>query len=278
MKGECYFSRREAIKEKTKSGDVTYQTEQMTSRNVKTTATHRKLETTKRKADYLDYSKRANSAQEKKLQAHDASVGFAGSKGDAKMKQSIDNIGQASVAGVWSYQGSRPFSSGGMLFSSMGDTLSCVNPESGATIWKKHLGDTTDSLVLDAALTPPAIVNDKVFVGSASGAVWCLSTKSGQVLWTVTTGDRITFQPAVAQGRVYVSTESGSLYCIETGDTSDTGWSMWGATSAHNGLESKDRIGRASSRILPVFALMVILFGLSIVLFTRKLIGNSIFG
>ena len=42
-------------------------------------------------------------------QALDAGVGFAGSaKGDAKIAQAGMNLGQSSVVGCWSYQGSRP--------------------------------------------------------------------------------------------------------------------------------------------------------------------------
>ena len=62
-------------------------------------------------------------------------------------------------------------------------------------------------------LTPPALVNNRVFVGTLQGQVVCLDAGTGTELWRVTVGEPVVFQPAVAQGRVYVSTSSGSLYC-----------------------------------------------------------------
>lgn len=85
-------------------------------------------------------------------------------------------------------------------------------------------------------MTPPALVNGKVFVGTLSGDVFCLSARSGDVIWNTNVGEPIVFQPAVARGRVYVSTNVGSLYSLETGDDGDDGWLMWGATAGHNGL------------------------------------------
>jgi Ca-activated chloride channel homolog len=234
-KGECYFSKRE--RESAPAGGI-IQTEQMSARATQSAEKSRVFKATKRKADYLDYSKRVNSKYEAKLQRHDAAVGFAGSKGDAKMKQGIDNIGQASVAGVWSYQGSRPFEYYGCLYSSMGDTLICAKAENGSVQWKKYLGAGTDSLLLDAVLTPPVLIKGKIFVGSAAGRVWCLSAETAKILWSIDVGGRITFQPAVADGRVYIPTDEGILYCVATGDSTDTGWRMWGGTSKHNGLDN----------------------------------------
>ena len=79
-------------------------------------------------------------------------------------------------------------------------------------------------------------VNGKVFVGTAQGAVVCLSAESGQELWRATVGEPIIFQPVVAAGRVYVTSGKGTLFCVETGDAEDDGWLMWGGDPAHNGL------------------------------------------
>ena len=84
-------------------------------------------------------------------------------------------------------------------------------------------------------MSPPALVNGKMFLGAADGSLICLSADSGEILWRVAVGEPISFQPAVAEGRGFVSTESGSLFCIETGDPNDDGWFMWGANAAHTG-------------------------------------------
>jgi Ca-activated chloride channel family protein len=150
----------------------------------------------------------------------------------------MSNLGQASVAGVWSYQGSRPFAYGGRLYSAMGDTLKCVDPATDKVVWKKDLHPRKDKgELLDAVLTPPALVNGKAFLGTAQGEVLCLSAATGERLWAANVGEPITFQPAVAKGRVYVATSAGSLICLETGDARDDGWLMWGANAAHSGAE-----------------------------------------
>jgi outer membrane protein assembly factor BamB len=181
------------------------------------------------------------SGKEGASQAADAGVGFGGGKGDAKIAQAKSNLGQASVHGVWSYQGSKPFMYKDKLYSAMGDDLLCVDPKSDKVIWKKHFGAAdkkgkADEPLLDSVVTPPALVNDKMFVGTSQGDMVCLSANTGKELWRANVGEPVEFQPAVAKGRVYASTSSGSLFCLETGQDQDDGWLMWGSNAAHNGL------------------------------------------
>jgi outer membrane protein assembly factor BamB len=164
-----------------------------------------------------------------------------GGKGSGKLEQAQMNLGQASVAGVWAYQGSKPFTYEGRLYSGMGDVLQCVDPKTEKVLWKETVRkDKKDAgPVLDSVLTPPALVNGKVFVGTTFGEVQCRSAKTGELLWSAEVGEPIAFQPAVAGGRVYVSTSTGRLYCLETGDDKDDGWLMWGANAAHNSVPGK---------------------------------------
>jgi outer membrane protein assembly factor BamB len=161
-----------------------------------------------------------------------------GNKGDAKIGQAMENIGQGSVHGVWSYQGSKPVFYKGRLYSSMGDTLLCVDPKTEKVLWQKRFQPKTEkeqAFLLDATVSPPALVNDKAFVATGYGQIVCLATGTGDLLWKASIGESTVFQPAVADGRVYVATESGNLYCLETGDPKDDGWLMWGANAAHTG-------------------------------------------
>jgi Ca-activated chloride channel family protein len=189
-------------------------------------------------ADYLDVGKRERGSPQYRAHAnYDAGVGFAFHKGHAKIHQAMGNLGTAHVAGVWSYQGSKPFVSRGRLFSGLGDTIHCVEPDSKEVFWKKPLRESAAAQeeLLDSMLTPPVLVNGKLILGTLDGRVLCLGAATGETLWSVTVGEPVVFQPAVAQGRVYVPTAAGSLYCLETGDPQDDGWLMWGATAAHNG-------------------------------------------
>ena len=243
--GRCYFSQREETTVNKDGKDVKQQNEQMACRLLTTVAPVQALKSTTRIADYLDFDKRKeNSVQEKAQAAQDATVGFAGGKGDAKIEQAMMNLGRGNVAGVWSYQGSKPFIYNDQLFSAMGDLVKCVDPKTEKVLWTKKLHDAKDKELVDAVLTPPAVVNDKIFVGTALGEVFCLSVKSGEVVWKVELGEPILFQPAVAGGRVYVSTEKGSLFCLETGDAKDDGWLMWGGNAAHSGQTERKVLGR----------------------------------
>jgi outer membrane protein assembly factor BamB len=169
----------------------------------------------------------------------DASVGFATSKGAALMAPAQRNLGKATVNGIWAHQGSKPFVDQGRLYSSMGDNARSVDPATGKVIWSRKLRAGRSESDLDALLTPPAIVNGKLFIASASGEVYALAEKSGDVLWTVRIGEPVSFQPTVANGHVYVATDGGTLYCLNTGDARDHGWLMWGANGAHNGMAGK---------------------------------------
>jgi len=156
------------------------------------------------------------------------------------MEQAQKHLGHGHVSGLWAYQGSKPFVGRGRLYSAVGDTFHCPDPRSQEVFWKKRLYYRQDEAeVLDNQLTPAAVVNGKLFVGTILGEVCCLSAESGEVLWRAALDEPGLFQSAVVSGRVYASTGAGSLFSIETGDPGDDGWPMWGGSAAHNGLPSE---------------------------------------
>ncbi len=247
-KGQCYFSRREEI---TMARAGKQQTEQLAARHAMDAqaAVVSYPKTTVAQADYLDAVKKVNLPSEHSKEAADASVGFgatvgayvvagavSASKGDSKLYQAYANLGEKTVSGVWSYQGSKPFVYRGALYSAMGDTLKCVKLKGEDVLWEKTFRKNDKAEPLDRTLTPPAFANGKVFLCTVFGDVLCLSATSGALLWSVNVGEPIVCQPSIAGGKVYVATRSGSLYCIETGDARDDGWLMWGARASHNGL------------------------------------------
>lgn len=185
----------------------------------------------KQKADYLKVDKTSRlAAREKSL---DASVGFSTAPGTAKMYQAEENLGQSSVVGVWSYQGSRPAVVGDRSYQAMGENLMCMDIKSGKKIWEQSL-KPKDKQVGGRATTPPSIANSKLFLGTTDGEILCVS-EDGKSLWSYKQTESIRFQPAISKGRVFFTTDNGSIYMIETGDPSDDGWCMWGGNSAHNG-------------------------------------------
>jgi outer membrane protein assembly factor BamB len=205
---QCYFGRRTEVTIKKDGKEVKQQEEQVATRAISKLAEIKDLASTKRVADDLDYERNAAKPLEKAQKAQDAIVGFATAPADAKLGQAMRNLGKGSVCGVWSYQGSKPFFRNGKLYSSMGDTLKCVDPKSEKVIWQQNLHEKKKDLQTDSLTTPPALVNGKVFVGTTMGEVFCIAANTGKVFWTVNLGAPILFQPA-AKGRVYVSTNSG---------------------------------------------------------------------
>ena len=144
----------------------------------------------------------------------DAAVGFAGHfKGSSKIDQAMRNLGKGTVHEVWSHEGSKPFIYQGRMFTAMGDTVVCIEPETDQEFWRKQFRWSEgehEGRLLDTALTSPALANRKAFVGSVQGKVLCLSTGDGQVLDEAEIGEPVGFQPAVAGGRVYVPVRVGA--------------------------------------------------------------------
>jgi outer membrane protein assembly factor BamB len=235
-KGECYFSRRREETKGPAEKRERYQTEHVAARGLQPDSATRTYTGTVRAADYLDHAKRMRGSPQYQASAmKDAAVGFGAHKGDAKMYQAMQHLGKGHVHEVWSYQGSKPFIYRDRLYSALGNTLFCLDPVSQSVYWKKQLGPE-GTASLDNALTPPTTVNGKLFLGSIYGDVYCFSAASGDELWRFPIGEPVMFQPAVVGGRIYVPTDGGHLYCLETGDACDDGWTMWGGTSAHNGV------------------------------------------
>lgn len=234
---QCYFSQRRE-RAGTPGHDDVQQMEALASKLSAVGTPVESFLATEQLADYLDHSKRqTRSSRYARQTAYDSAVGFGGHKGDAKIEQAMRNLGHGHVSAVWAYQGSKPFVAGGRLYSGMGDTLHCADPDSRDVYWTRKLGARPDGQeLLDSTLTPPATLNGKLFLGTIDGEVLCLSAANGETLWSVSVGEPVLFQPTVVAGRVYVTTGAGSLICLETGDPADDGWHMWGATPAHNGL------------------------------------------
>jgi outer membrane protein assembly factor BamB len=166
----------------------------------------------------------------------DQQVGFGFHKGSAKMETVAQHLGHGHVSSLWAYQGSKPFVYRRRLFTAQGHSVHCADPSSREVYWKRELYGDAGKEILDNPLTPPALVNGKLFLGSMRGEVCCLAADTGEILWREELGEPVVFQPAVAGGRVYIATACGNLFCLETGDAGDDGWYMWGGTAAHNGV------------------------------------------
>ncbi|MGC9366462.1 MAG: PQQ-binding-like beta-propeller repeat protein [bacterium] len=181
-------------------------------------------------ADYLHADRTSTLALEQAQQ--DASVGFSTAPSTAQLDKAEENTGVFTVSGAWSYQGSRPVIYDQDCFNAQGNILQRTNPDNGEIVWKwEYTGDQD----YGRQLTPPAIVNNKIFIGSNSGEIICIDAESGEELWKYNCGNPIVFQPSVMDGKVFWATANGKVFCLDTGDRNNTGWAMWGGNAAHNG-------------------------------------------
>lgn len=89
---------------------------------------------------------------------------------------------------------------------------SAVAPNTNNVLWSFPTGAEISG--------SPALVNDKVFVGSWDKKLYCLNATTGEKIWDNVTGLEITSTPAVTDGKVYTGSNDGKLYCFnaETGD------------------------------------------------------------
>ena len=232
--GQCYYSEREEVM-LPKGG--AQKMEQLAGRGRGAKAAYFAYAGTAAAADYLDHAKRQKgSPYFAACEEEDRKVGFGAHKGSAKMDAAMNHLGHNQVSSLWAYQGSKPFVYGKRLFSAQGASVHCVDPHNQEVRWKRGLYEDDGKEVLDNAVTPPALANGKLFVGTIKGEICCLATETGEVLWRESVADPIVFQPSVVGGRVYAATARGNLFCLETGDVCDDGWFMWGGTAAHNGV------------------------------------------
>jgi len=236
-KGQCYFSQRQEVPSKQKGENAPQQTEYVVARKLEAGSPTFTIPATETSADYLDFVKRSrHSPHHRAYQMADGAVGFAHFKGSAKIEQAMRNLGKGQISAVWAHQGSKPFVWRGRLYSALGETVHCVDPETRTPFWKRTPRERQEEGdLLDSPLTPPAIVNGKLFLGTLEGEIFCLSAEDGEAIWSVNVGEPIQSQLAVAQGRVYAATLKGHLFCLETGDPADDGWLMWGGGPDHNG-------------------------------------------
>jgi hypothetical protein len=164
----------------------------------------------------------------------DAAVGFSKSPPSAKMHLVSRLIGEGHVSRAIRFQGSRPTVAYGVLFETTGDRLEATNLATGEQLW---VWDNAISEEGERRLTPPAVANGRVLVGTWDGRVISFDATTGAIRWQVQVGAPCHWQPVMAGGRIFAGLENGSLVSFETGDARDDGWPMWGGGAAHNGSD-----------------------------------------
>jgi len=199
-----------------------------------------KYSTPAKKAGYLDHTVNDKSAMKDKAAASDAGNGFAGgAPASAAAGKAEAQVGQSNVATIQQFQGSRILHmANNMNVNTMGDEVIATNAEDGKQVWSHKLsGDVTkDGGFLGA---PPIAAGNHLIVATLHGTVLELDPQTGKVEKSWEVGGTLRSQPVVDAGWIYVGTDDGRLVAIDTGDTTVTGWSMWGGNAQRTGISSK---------------------------------------
>jgi WD40 repeat protein len=91
-------------------------------------------------------------------------------------------------------------------------------PNTNNTIWNYTTGGEVNSC--------PAVVDGRVYVGSADANLYCLDASTGAHIWNYTADDPVG-TPAVVDGRVYVGSNDNKVYCLDA----STGAHIWNYTT-----------------------------------------------
>jgi len=92
-------------------------------------------------------------------------------------------------------------------------------PSTAAPLWNY----TTGYLVLSS----PAVVDGRVFIGSADNRTCALDQSTGAKIWEYTTGNPVLSSPAVVDGRVFIGSIDNKIYALNQA----TGAKIWEYTT-----------------------------------------------
>jgi outer membrane protein assembly factor BamB len=113
---------------------------------------------------------------------------------------------------------------GGRVYTGPDDgNIYCLNAETGELIWKTPVGgffpyylDPNEATLCSS----PIVIEDRIYVGSLDGKVYCLRTTDGRVLYTYTTNGPIFGSPAYYNYTIYIASTDGWLYALSSSDLS----------------------------------------------------------
>jgi outer membrane protein assembly factor BamB len=71
----------------------------------------------------------------------------------------------------------------------------------------------------------PAVVGDRVYVGSSDHKFYAINAQTGKVVWSFIAGDEVFSSPCVWSGMVYFGSDDGVFYCLDA-STGELIWRM----------------------------------------------------
>jgi len=135
----------------------------------------------------------------------------------------------------------------------VGDTdrnLYALNEADGSIVWSYQTpaAETENkayqyfSTAVEANI--PSVPNpSRVYVGAASGYVYCLNAANGFLIWKYQVSDWVRSRPVVLGDTIYVATLDGKIIALE--DAGNTGKKLWETQLGEHGF-SADLVGNAN--------------------------------
>jgi outer membrane protein assembly factor BamB len=81
---------------------------------------------------------------------------------------------------------------------------------------------------MQGVISSPSVANGYVFAGSNEGAVYCLNSSNGELVWYYPTGSDVASSPAIDNGRVYIGAYNGNVYALNA----TNGAKLWNYTTS----------------------------------------------
>jgi len=185
------------------------------------------------KATYLEKGSGGGGAVHGSAQQLDADVGFATAPEAAKLGDANENLGVATVADAWAYQGSRAAYYGGRMMNGQGAALNCFRSDTADCVWQAEARGAGVGEGMQV-FSPPALGKRNMYLVTAQGHLLAVGQEDGRVQFLYATKLPMAFQPALANGNMYIGTANGMLVCLKTGDSDADGWTAWGGNAQHN--------------------------------------------
>ncbi len=114
----------------------------------------------------------------------------------------------------------------------------CLDANTGTKIWnftQKGLSNSAYNVTADTTYawysSSPAVVGDRVYVGSFDNNVYCLNANTGAKIWeSALPGSIYDSSPVVADGRVFIGCDDFNYYALDA----NTGAKLWNTTNYVN--------------------------------------------
>ena len=135
-----------------------------------------------------------------------ASAGLASAPGNMTLYSFILRDGVQQWNATYPRSMSSPAYSAGGLFLGTGTGMVGHHPDRGVKFWGVPVGP------VDAS---PAVARGYVYFATNTpvGVIGCVGV-SGNVMWTLTTGEPVFASPVVADGKLFVATVNGTVWCL----------------------------------------------------------------